>query len=109
MVNIELQGLCPKEFRGHYAAVPWESHVEIHKGYTDTQTAEEVARRGGFGLKEAVFYYKWKNPVVYFSKEKAVYPKTDTDWIKVEYKLSKEKNNQVYYNYKIVIGDNLIK
>lgn len=69
-----------------YAAIPWEEHVEIWKNYNAygyTQTAERIAERGGFGIKEAAKFYKMNPIVVWFSKGKG-YPKCDEAWIKMK-------------------------
>lgn len=80
-----------------YAAIPWEEHIEIWKNYFGSnQTAEKIAERGGFGIKESAKYYKMNPIVVWFSKGKE-YPESDEDWIKVKIKF---ENGKIYFeNY----------
>lgn len=66
-----------------WAAIPWEEHLKIYDGYTDSQTAERISERGGFGMKEAIKEYGWKTPVIWVSKRKE-YPANDDDWEKYE-------------------------
>lgn len=60
-----------------------EEHLKIYDGYTDSQTAERISERGGFGMKEAIKEYGWKTPVIWVSKRKE-YPANDDDWEKYE-------------------------
>lgn len=52
-----------------YARIPWDEHLKIYANYGDSQSAERIAERGGFGIQEAVKYYGWENPVIEFSTD----------------------------------------
>lgn len=77
-------GKVPQLKNSSYAAIPWDEHIEIWKNYYgSSQTAERIAERGGFGIREAAKYYKINPIVVWFSKSNEC-PQTDEDWIKVK-------------------------
>ena len=81
-------------YHSRYAAIPWDEHVEIWKNYFGSnQTAERIAERGGFGIKEAAKNYKMNPIVVWFSKGKE-YPKDDDDWIKYKFTF---KEDGIYF------------
>lgn len=102
LVHIDVQGCWPDGLKNHHTVIPWSSHLEIHKVYGNTQTAEQIAKRGGFGLKEAVLYYKWEKPIVWFSKKKDTWPKTEEDWIKVEYHFNIKNKKIIGINLHII-------
>lgn len=65
----------------HLAAISWEEHLKICKNYGTSQSPEQIAKRGGFGILEAAKYYHWKEPVVWLSASKDL-PEKDEEWYK---------------------------
>lgn len=66
-----------------FLAIPWEEHLAIWGNYYgSSQTAERIAERGGFGIKESAKYYKMNPIVVWFTTSKN-YPKMDEEWTKI--------------------------
>ena len=79
-----------------YVAIPWDEHIEIwNHYYGSSQTAERIAERGGFGIREAAKYYKMNPIVVWFSKGNE-YPQTDEDWLKVKITFEFDENKIQY-------------
>lgn len=63
------------------ARIPWEEHLKIYSNYPDSQTAERIAERGGFGVNEAINYYGWDNPaVIEFSNDGETWQKIKLDF-----------------------------
>lgn len=67
-----------------YACIPWEEHLRIYELYSARygrgQSAERIAARGGFGVKEAV-RLGYDNPlVVWFTDDTS---RKDSQWAKV--------------------------
>lgn len=58
-----------------YARITWEEHMKIYSHYMDSQSAERIADRGGFGIMEAMKYYGWDNPIVEFSRDRVKWQK----------------------------------
>lgn len=78
-----------------YIKIPWVEHLEIYKYYHDTQSAERIAERGGFGVKEAA--YMGYNPLLIWVSYD--YSEKDSDWIKIALKFDKESHT---YSYRIL-------
>ena len=86
----------------HYAKIPWCEHERIFNEcyapkYGQSQSAERVNERGGFGVKEAV-RLGYDNPLVIWVAGKS-YPKKDSDWTKLALKFNLEKNT---YRWRIL-------
>jgi len=75
-----------------YIKIPWVEHLEIYKYYHDSQSAERINERGGFGVREAA--YMGYNPLVIWVIYD--YSEKDSDWTKVALLFDKDSDFRSY-------------
>lgn len=78
-----------------YIKIPWVEHLEIYKYYHDSQSAERINERGGFGVREAA--YMGYNPLLIWVSYD--YNVKDSEWTKIALKFYPEEHT---YSYRIL-------
>ena len=75
-----------------YACTPWVEHERIFfryaRKYGNSQSAEKIADRGGFGIKEAI-KLGYDNPTIIWVATE--YPEKDSEWVKLALKFNLEE------------------